>query len=184
MLERYRNILIIILASVVLILLMMICYRVGQLEGIAQESAHSEMLARELAKKMSLNYEMKARQLARHYEIDEELVLAVIWQESRFNPDARSNKGATGLMQLMPNTLKELGVPEKHSWEENLDAGIRYIKWLTERGLEGNELLMAYNWGIGNLRKHQMKKANPPKETRNYVTQINKHLIIKPWACN
>lgn len=132
--------------------------------------------------KWNPSYEQKARQIARKYGVDEELVLAVMWQESRFNPDCESKKGAYGLMQLMPQTASDLGLPKYHSWEENLDGGIRYLKWLNERVSGISQLLIAYNWGIGNLRKYVNGKVKSlPSETEQYVKLVQKHMVNKPW---
>lgn len=112
-----------------------------------------------------------ARQKAKKYGVDERLVLAMINQESGFINGRTSNKGAQGLMQLVPATAKDLGVTDINDPEQNIDAGVRYIKQLLNRyNGDVKKALAAYNWGMGNLEKQGMQKA--PKETKNYVSTI------------
>lgn len=175
---------------IVFAMILSVCFNGGRVYQIMQDEDEIAeykkviiQLKESLNRNAKLTFEQKARQIARQYDIDEEFVLAIMWQESRFKPNVTSSKGATGLMQLMPNTLKDLGVPVKHSWETNIDAGVRYIKWLQNRGIDGHELLIAYNWGIGNLRKYQNGKVKSlPNETRQYVAKITDHIIQRPWT--
>jgi len=99
------------------------------------------------------------------YHIDAKLIKAVIQTESNFNAKAVSKAGAQGLMQLMPDTAKDLNVHNAFDPEQNIMAGSRYLKQLLHRYDGTLELaLAAYNWGMGNLERHSDKL---PEETRN-----------------
>jgi hypothetical protein len=104
------------------------------------------------------------------YEVDPKIIRSIIKAESDFDANATSSKGAMGLMQLMPETAKELGVKDCYNPVENVMAGTRYLKSLLDR-YEGNvELtLAAYNWGMGNVERHPEKL---PKETREYIARV------------
>ena len=108
---------------------------------------------------------------ARKHGVNANLVRAIIQQESNFNPSAVSNKGAMGLMQLMPGTARSLGVTDPFDPEQNVDAGVRHLKHLLDNfngdvGLS----LAAYNAGQGAV---QRNGGVPPfAETRNYVRRI------------
>ena len=119
----------------------------------------------------SAPYDAAINEHARRQGVAEDLVRAVIQVESAFNPNAVSNKGAMGLMQLMPATALELGVRNPFDPEQNIRGGVTYLKQLLNRYDQKVELaLAAYNAGIGNVEKYG---AVPPfKETRNYVNRI------------
>ncbi len=107
---------------------------------------------------------------ARH-NVDPNLVRAVVKVESNFNSNAVSRKGAIGLMQLMPSTARELKVRNPFDPEQNVDAGVRHLKYLLESYNGDVDLtLAAYNAGEGAVRR----SAGVPhySETQNYVRRI------------
>ena len=119
----------------------------------------------------SAPYEAAITEHARRHQVAADLVRAVIQVESAFNPIAVSNKGAMGLMQLMPATAVELGVANPFDPDENIRGGVTYLRRLLDR-YDGNvELaLAAYNAGVGNVEKYG--DVPPFKETQNYVKKI------------
>ncbi len=101
------------------------------------------------------------------------LVAAMVRAESAFDPRAVSHKGARGLMQLMPATAHRFGVESARLFDPaaNLEAGVRYLKWLDGR-FAGDlpRVLAAYNAGEGAVERHG--GVPPYRETRQYVARI------------
>ena len=128
----------------------------------------------------SAPYDAAINEHARRQGVAEDLVRAVIQVESAFNPNAVSNKGAMGLMQLMPATAEELGVTNPFDPEQNIGGGVKYLKQLLNRYDQKVELaLAAYNAGIGNVEKYGTT-VPPFKETRAYVSKITGAAPPKP----
>ncbi|HEX2833075.1 MAG TPA: lytic transglycosylase domain-containing protein [Thermoanaerobaculia bacterium] len=111
---------------------------------------------------------------AKKYDVDPALVAAVIEQESRFKPRARSHVGAKGLMQLMPRTGRWMGARDLYDPEQNIDAGVKYIKYLNQR-FNGDlkKTIAAYNGGEGNVMRY--RGVPPFRETRQYVKKVLKN---------
>ena len=105
--------------------------------------------------------------------VDADLVKALIKVESGGRPRARSPKGALGLMQLMPETARLLGV-DPHKPQENLSGGIRYLKAMARRFGDLDLALAAYNAGPGAVEKY--RGVPPYKETRQYIQKIRQQL--------
>jgi membrane-bound lytic murein transglycosylase B len=112
---------------------------------------------------------------AKKFDVDAALVSAVIKAESDFNPRELSNKGARGLMQLMPATAERFGVTNSYDPEANIYAGTRYLRWLLKT-FDGNADLAvaAYNAGEGNVWKYN--GVPPFRETVNYINRIAKNI--------
>ena len=101
--------------------------------------------------------------------VDPMLVRALIQVESKYNPRARSSKGAMGLMQLMPQTAREYNLRNPYDPKSNIEAGIKRLKSLIDRW--GVELaLAAYNAGEGAVTR--FNGVPPYRETRSYVSRI------------
>jgi len=108
------------------------------------------------------------------FQVDPDLIRSVIRAESDFDTNATSPKGAMGLMQLMPETAKDLGVKNCYNPVENIMAGTRYLKNLLGRYDGSVELtLAAYNWGMGNVERHPDRL---PIETRTYIARVNGYM--------
>lgn len=109
------------------------------------------------------------------YEIEYELVKAVIKVESNFKKEAVSHKGACGLMQIMPATQKDLNLEQPFDPQSNILAGTNYLKFLITRFKNNMPLaLAAYNAGPGAVERHG--NAIPPyAETQNYVRKVLKY---------
>ena len=117
------------------------------------------------------SYEGLIRSASSRYNVDADLIRAVIKVESDFDSTARSHKGATGLMQLMPETARLHNVADLYDPSANIEGGVRHLKLLLGKyqgdlGLS----LAAYNAGIKAVEKHG---GIPPfAETRDYVRRV------------
>jgi soluble lytic murein transglycosylase-like protein len=108
---------------------------------------------------------------AKKNNLPPELVAAVAHTESRFIPTARSQSGAVGLMQLVPRTGRWLGARDLKNPAENIMAGAKYLKYLSNRfGGNQEKAIAAYNAGEGNVRR--FNGIPPFRETRDYVQRV------------
>jgi soluble lytic murein transglycosylase-like protein len=108
---------------------------------------------------------------AKKNDLPPELVAAVVNTESKFIPTARSNRGAVGLMQLVPRTGRWMGAQNLTNPAQNISAGAKYLRYLTDR-FDGDQqkAIAAYNAGEGNVRR--FNGVPPYRETRNYVQRV------------
>ncbi|MBI9086547.1 MAG: lytic transglycosylase domain-containing protein [Desulfobacterales bacterium] len=111
------------------------------------------------------------RQIAERHTVDPALVKAIILAESSYDHRAVSNRGAAGLMQLMPATAQAMGVEDLFNPENNIEGGVRYFKKLMVR-FNGDKrmALAAYNAGSRKVRQYQ--GVPPFKATRRYIEKV------------
>jgi soluble lytic murein transglycosylase len=119
----------------------------------------------------SADYDEAIRSASDRHSIDADLVRAVIKAESGFDSNARSRKGAMGLMQLMPDTARLHNVLNAFDPADNIEGGVRHLRMLLERYQGDLRLsLAAYNAGSGAVEKYG---GIPPfAETREYVRRV------------
>jgi soluble lytic murein transglycosylase-like protein len=118
------------------------------------------------------------------YNIDPLLIYSQMHQESSFKLKATSYKGARGLMQLMPATAMRFGVTNIYDPKQNIDAGVRYMRWLMDTfNQDVNLALAGYNAGEGAVMKYGYQ-IPPYNETREYVRRITARYneIRNPYA--
>lgn len=121
----------------------------------------------------TVNYEYDAfvRNAARRYEVDPLLVKSIIKAESAFNPVAVSSVGAQGLMQIMPETAKDMRLANPFDPEQNINAGTKYFRKLLGM-FEGNIQLALAAYNAGPTRVMQQKRIPPFAETTRYVKKV------------
>lgn len=131
-------------------------------------------------KSVKSRIENAVEQASKKYNIDDNLIKAIIKVESDFNPNTVSSAGAKGLMQLMPENCRDLGVTDPFNIEQNIDAGTRHIKEYIDMFGGSVEMgLMAYNGGPGRMKSRGVESISDlykmPKETQNYIPKVMKY---------
>jgi soluble lytic murein transglycosylase-like protein len=116
-------------------------------------------------------YDAHIESISRRYGLDHRLIKALIKAESRFDSEAVSQKGAIGLMQLMPETARTMGVSDPLDPKQNIEGGVRYLKHLLKQFHNDLPLaLAAYNAGPDAVKRYG---GIPPfKETREYLKKV------------
>lgn len=116
-------------------------------------------------------FEQLIKNCSEKYGVNPSLVKAVIHAESGYNPNAVSSKGASGLMQLMPSTAKSLKVVDRFNPKDNVEGGVKYLRFLldTFRG-DVSLAVAAYNAGLSKVAKYG--GIPPYNETRVYVSRV------------
>jgi hypothetical protein len=107
---------------------------------------------------------------ARDYNVSPALVNSVISVESGYNPSAVSWKGAQGIMQLMPATARRFGVSDAFDVRQNLEGGVRYLRFLQDTFKDDKLAIAAYNAGEGAVAKYN--GIPPYRETVDYVRKV------------
>jgi len=121
-------------------------------------------------------YDSLIQKASEKYNIDSALIKAVIKAESNFNHRAVSPVGAKGLMQLMPATAADLQVQDAFHPENNIDGGVRYLRYLLKLFKDNLTLaLAAYNAGEGAVARYN-NTIPPYRETQNYVQRVLHYL--------
>jgi hypothetical protein len=138
--------------------------RIGSLSGTAQGWLR-------LPEAVRSRYNQEIREIAGRHGVDPDLVEAVIRAESAFNPRAVSNKGAQGLMQLMPRTASALGVRNAFDPYQNIDGGVRHLRYLLDR-YPGNVSLALAAYNAGEKAVDYYRGIPPYAETTQYVQRI------------
>jgi soluble lytic murein transglycosylase-like protein len=114
---------------------------------------------------------------SKKYGVDSNLILAIIKQESGFDPNSTSSCGASGLMQIMPQNFAHAGVTDEYDVDQNINGGTKLFKEYLNK-FDGNTemALMAYNGGPGTMQKRGVSSAadlyKMPQETQNYVPKV------------
>jgi soluble lytic murein transglycosylase-like protein len=124
-----------------------------------------------------LRFESIVYQTAKQHDMEVALVNAVIHTESYFNPKACSNKGACGLMQLIPTTAAQYGVTDVFNPRQNIEAGVRYLKDLLAR-YENNIVLALAAYNAGETAVDKYNGVPPYDETREYVKKVMKNYAV------
>jgi hypothetical protein len=118
-----------------------------------------------------LHYKEKIQDLTRKHQVREDLVIAVAKAESSFNPFAVSRKGAVGIMQLMKDTARQYGVINRFNAHENIEAGVKHLKYLYDK-FNGNIPLTLAAYNAGEEAVSRYNGIPPFPETRNYVRRV------------
>jgi soluble lytic murein transglycosylase-like protein len=138
--------------------------RVDSLSGTAQGWLR-------LPEGIGSRFSAEIREVAARHGVAADLVEKVIRVESAFNPRAVSNKGAQGLMQLMPRTASSLGVRDVFDPRENIDGGVRHLRYLLDK-YPGNVSLALAAYNAGEKAVDQYGGIPPYAETQQYVQKI------------
>ncbi len=114
----------------------------------------------------------KIKYYGNKHGVNPDIGIKQLWQESRFNPNAVSPAGASGIAQFMPATAAEWGVNVKDI-DSSIEGWARYMAWILKQSYIGGDYakaLAAYNWGVGNVQRKGI--TNLPTETKNYLKII------------
>ena len=117
---------------------------------------------------------------SKKYNVDKDLIMGIIKQESNFDKDVVSHSGAMGLMQLMDFNVEAYGITDPFNIEQNIEGGVKHIKMCLDL-FDGNTemALMAYNGGQGTMSKRGVTSPEHlykmPEETQNYVPKVMRY---------
>jgi soluble lytic murein transglycosylase-like protein len=128
-------------------------------------------------KASALTYDHLIKAACRKYYMDPALIMAVIHAESRFDPQAISPRGAVGLMQINPITVRELGIIDPFNPQLNIDGGVRYLKVLLDT-FDGDKKLALAAYNAGPAQVHRHNGVPPFKDTKKYIKQVFRYLTF------
>ncbi len=125
------------------------------------------------------------KRYADQYQFDWRLLTAQMYQESRFDPDAKSWAGAKGLMQVMPRTAKELGIEDLHKPDSGIHAGVKYMDWVrkrfeTELSVKDRMwfTLAAYNAGAGHVKDARRLAAKLGLNPNRWFDNVENAMLL------
>lgn len=155
------------------------CRPLQQRTGITKRPGGAEFTVRKSvqrrsSKARSMSYDQHIRRSSRRYDIDPYLIMAVIKTESDFDQFALSKAGAQGLMQLMPETARELNVRNPFNAFENIDGGTRYLRSMLDL-FDGNLTLSLAAYNAGPTLVKRLQKVPKIPETIRYVKKVLTH---------
>ncbi len=169
-----------IIGTAVLSLIPGIFYNFSHSQPSISNSAHSATVSRPsenispqpvVPEKPEPRFHSIIQEASDLYQVDPELIRAIIMAESSNNPKAISKKGARGLMQLMPATAKALGVKDSFDPEHNIHGGVRYFRQLLDR-FDGNTRMALAAYNAGSRKVRQYNGIPPFKTTRYYIKRV------------
>ena len=130
-------------------------------------------------------YDSFVRQTSKEYQFDWRLITAQMFQESRFNPKAKSHAGALGLMQVLPRTAKEFGYEDLANANISISAGVTYLDWTRKRFLQRVPVsernyfaLAAYNAGFGHVRDAQRLAKERGLNPNKWFNNVEKTMLL------
>ena len=130
-------------------------------------------------------YDEIVRDKSSKYRFDWRLITSQMYQESRFNPKAKSAAGAQGLMQVLPRTAKELGIQDLTKPEQSIDAGVQYMNWTRDRFSEEMPTqerlffaLAAYNAGFGHVKDAQRLARQMSLDPDKWFDNVEKAMLL------
>ena len=130
-------------------------------------------------------YDTLVKKYAQQFEFDWRLIVAQMYQESRFNPKAKSWVGAQGLMQVMPRTAKEMGIGNLKQPESGIKAGVQYLDWVRDRFEPELSVkdrmwftLAAYNAGQGHVRDARRLARQQGLNPNKWFDHVEKAMLL------
>ncbi len=130
-------------------------------------------------------YDAMVKKYSQKYEFDWRLIVAQMYQESRFNPDAESWAGALGLLQVMPKTAKEMGLVNLKLPETGIEAGVKYLSWVRDRFEQELNvkdrmwfILAAYNAGQGHVKDARRLARKQGLNPNRWFDNVEKAMLL------